>query len=142
MTKLRTLAARPRLTKRVSSSFTPPILADLPPIAGRASPTPLGVLRPVPETGTARRIEGDSFPREGPKMSWHWITRLPSGRRTKFLAIALWLVIASAVGPLAIKLADVVTDDAVAWLPRTAEATQAFERAEAAFPGSDRLVAV
>ncbi|GAA4468155.1 MMPL family transporter [Phytohabitans houttuyneae] len=75
-------------------------------------------------------------------MSWHWITRLPSGRRTKFLAIALWLVIASAVGPLAVKLADVVTDDAVAWLPRTAEATQAFERAEAAFPGSDRLVAV
>jgi len=75
-------------------------------------------------------------------MSWHWITRLPSGRRTKFLALALWLVIASAVGPLAIKLADVVTDDAVAWLPRTAEATQAFERAEAAFPGSDRLVAV
>ncbi|MDQ7903006.1 MMPL family transporter [Phytohabitans sp. ZYX-F-186] len=75
-------------------------------------------------------------------MSWHWITRLPSGRRTKFLAIALWLVVASAVGPLAVKLADVVTDDAVAWLPRTAEATQAFERAEAAFPGSDRLVAV
>jgi RND superfamily putative drug exporter len=75
-------------------------------------------------------------------MSWHWITRLPSGRRTKFLALALWLVIASAVGPLAVKLADVVTDDAVAWLPRTAEATQAFERAEAAFPGSDRLVAV
>lgn len=75
-------------------------------------------------------------------MSWHWITRLPSGRRTKFLALALWLVIASAVGPLAVKLADVVTDDAVAWLPRTAEATKAFERAEAAFPGSDRLVAV
>jgi RND superfamily putative drug exporter len=75
-------------------------------------------------------------------MSWHWITKLPSGRRTKFLVIALWLVVASAVGPLAIKLADVVTDDAVAWLPRTAEATRAFERAEAAFPGSDRLVAV
>jgi len=75
-------------------------------------------------------------------MSWHWITRLPSGRRTKFLAIALWLIAASALGPLAIKLADVVTDDAVAWLPRSAEATQAFERAEAAFPGSDRLVAV
>ncbi|MFC0532560.1 MMPL family transporter [Phytohabitans kaempferiae] len=75
-------------------------------------------------------------------MSWHWITRLPSGRRTKFLALALWLVVASAVGPVAIKLADVVSDDAVTWLPRTAEATQAFERAEAAFPGSDRLVAV
>ena len=70
------------------------------------------------------------------------LVRLPSGRRAKYLILALWLVIASATAPLAFKLPDAVSDDQVAWLPRSAEATAAFERAEAAFPGSDRLVAV
>ncbi|GAA4713131.1 MMPL family transporter [Phytohabitans rumicis] len=63
-------------------------------------------------------------------------------RALKFLVLALWIGLASVVGPMAVKLADVVTDDAVAWLPQSAEATAAYERAKAAFPGSDRLVAV
>jgi putative drug exporter of the RND superfamily len=75
-------------------------------------------------------------------MSWHRLTGLPSGRRTKFLALALWLVLAAAAGPLAIKLSEVQNNDALMSLPSGAEANAAIERAEAAFPGSDRLVAV
>jgi putative drug exporter of the RND superfamily len=75
-------------------------------------------------------------------MSWHRLTGLPSGRRTKYLALALWLVLASVAAPLAAKLTEVQNNDALMALPRSAEASAALARAEAAFPGSDRLVAV
>jgi RND superfamily putative drug exporter len=75
-------------------------------------------------------------------MSWQRLTGLPSGRRTKFLALALWLVLAAAAGPLAIRLTEVQNNEALMALPSGAEANAAIERAEAAFPGSDRLVAV
>jgi RND superfamily putative drug exporter len=75
-------------------------------------------------------------------MSWHRLTGLPSGRRTKYLAVVLWLALASMAGPLAIKLTEVQNNDALTALPKTAEANAALERAEAAFPGSDKLVAV
>jgi RND superfamily putative drug exporter len=67
---------------------------------------------------------------------------VPAGRRSKFLVLIAWFAIAFAAGPFAIKLADAVSNDAVSWLPRSAEATKALERAKAAFPDADRLVAV
>jgi RND superfamily putative drug exporter len=70
------------------------------------------------------------------------LTRLPSGRRTKFLILIVWLAIVSAAAPLALKLPDAASNEAVSWLPRNAEATKAYERAQAAFPDSDKLVAV
>jgi putative drug exporter of the RND superfamily len=75
-------------------------------------------------------------------MSWHRLTGLPSGRRTKYLALALWLLLASVAAPLAIRLNETQDNEALTALPESAEADAALERAEAAFPGSDRLVAV
>jgi putative drug exporter of the RND superfamily len=65
-----------------------------------------------------------------------------TSRRAKWLSLALWLALAVIAFPFAGKLADVQNSDAAAWLPKTAEATLALERAEAAFPGSGKLVAV
>jgi RND superfamily putative drug exporter len=72
----------------------------------------------------------------------HRMIALPSGRRTKFLVLLLWLVLASAAGPLAIGLTEAQDNDSLGALPGGAEAAATAARAEAAFPGSDRLVAV
>jgi RND superfamily putative drug exporter len=65
-----------------------------------------------------------------------------TGRRVKWFSLALWLVLAAAAAPLSGLLAGVQNSDAATWLPRTAETTRALERAQSAFPGSNRLVAV
>jgi RND superfamily putative drug exporter len=70
---------------------------------------------------------------------WH---RLVSGRRSKFAVLALWLVLAAAAGPLAIKLTEVLDNDQLGALSKTAEAQVAADRAAAAFPDRDALVAV
>jgi putative drug exporter of the RND superfamily len=75
-------------------------------------------------------------------MSWHRLTGIPSGRRTKFVALVLWLVLASVAAPLGAKLTEVLNNDTLSALPSSAETARALVRAEAAFPGSDRLVAV
>ncbi|MET7422696.1 MMPL family transporter [Dactylosporangium sp. NPDC005555] len=70
------------------------------------------------------------------------LSRLPSGRRTKLLMLALWVVIAGVMGPLALQLTDVQDNDSLGALPAGAEAGRAAARAEAAFPEPDTLVAV
>jgi RND superfamily putative drug exporter len=75
-------------------------------------------------------------------MSWHRLTGLPSGRRSKYLALVLWLVLVSVAAPLALKLTEIQNNDTLSALPSSAEANRALERAKAAFPGSDKLVAV
>ncbi len=70
------------------------------------------------------------------------LTGLPSGRRSKFLVLALWLALATVAAPLAAGLSKVQNNAAITGLPRGAEATAAFDRAKAAFPGSDKPVAV
>jgi len=70
------------------------------------------------------------------------LTGLPSGRRSKFLMLGLWLVLATVGGMFAARLGEVQNNDALGALPNSAETTRALDRAEAAFPGSDRLVAV
>jgi RND superfamily putative drug exporter len=67
---------------------------------------------------------------------------LPSGRAGKWITVAFWLVLAGVLFPLASKLTSATDNDASAWLPRSAEATAALNRAEGAFPGSDDLIAV
>ena len=69
-------------------------------------------------------------------------TGLPSGRRSKFLLLGLWLVLATIGGMLAIRLTEVQNNDALGALPAGAETAKALDRAESAFPGSDRLFAV
>lgn len=66
----------------------------------------------------------------------------PAGRFGKWFALIVGLVAVGALSPLASKLTSVSGNDASAWLPRTAEATAAVKRQQAAFPGADRLVAV
>jgi RND superfamily putative drug exporter len=65
-----------------------------------------------------------------------------AGRVTKWLVLALWLVLAAVLSPLASKLSGAEKNDVSSWLPRSSETTQALNRAQQAFPGSDRLVAV
>ncbi len=70
------------------------------------------------------------------------LAELPSGRTTRWIALVMWLLLAAAIFPLASKLSSATSNDASAWLPKSAEATAALNRASAAFPGSDKLVAV
>src|SRR5690554_3743487 len=67
---------------------------------------------------------------------------LPAGRRSKFFTLIFWLVLASIAGPLAIQLTEAQDNNALGALPDSAETQRAAERAEAAFAGSDQLVAV
>ncbi|MCX4672969.1 MMPL family transporter [Streptomyces sp. NBC_01381] len=48
----------------------------------------------------------------------------PAGRRSKWLVLAAWLILAVALGPLAGKLGDVEDSSANAFLPRGAESAQ------------------
>jgi putative drug exporter of the RND superfamily len=70
------------------------------------------------------------------------LAAVPSGRATKWITVVMWLLLVAALSPMASKLTDVSKNDAASWLPRGAEATEAMNRAESAFPGSDKLVAV
>ncbi len=55
------------------------------------------------------------------------IARLVCGRRTKWLVLAAWLVVAVLAVPLSGKLADIQNNDSAEWLPGSAEATQVIE---------------
>ncbi|GAA1734250.1 MMPL family transporter [Luedemannella helvata] len=72
--------------------------------------------------------------------------RFPSGavagRWSKWVVVLIWAAIAGIATPLASKLSDVTTNNAVSFLPHSAEATQAYERASAEFAGAEQLVAV
>lgn len=68
--------------------------------------------------------------------------RLLSGRRSKLAVLAVWLIVASVAGPIAIKLAEVQDNQQLGALPASAEAKRAGDRIAAAFPEPDALVAV
>lgn len=63
-------------------------------------------------------------------------------RYGKYGLLVAWLVLAAVAFPFTAKLSDVQTNDGAALLPHSAEATEALERAEAAFPDADNLLAV
>jgi putative drug exporter of the RND superfamily len=69
------------------------------------------------------------------------IARLPSGRWTKWLFFAFWVVVFAVSGPLAGKLNDAQKNDASAWLPKNAESTQVVNLAKR-FTPSDTFPAV
>jgi RND superfamily putative drug exporter len=75
-------------------------------------------------------------------MSRHRLAGIPSGRRAKFAMLALWVVLAALAGPLALRLTEVQDNDNLGALPGGAETSRAAQRAEAAFPEPDGLVAV
>ena len=52
------------------------------------------------------------------------ITDFSSSRRGKWIVIAIWLLVAAVVVPLAPSLSDVTNDDSSTFLPDDAEATE------------------
>src|SRR5215475_5894382 len=54
------------------------------------------------------------------------ITRIPSGRRMKYLIVVFWLVIIAVGGSIAGNLQGAEKNDSSAWLPAKAESTQAL----------------
>ncbi len=65
--------------------------------------------------------------RGGFEMATGGWARLVCGRRSKYVAVVLWLIIMVLAVPLAGKLTDVQQNDNSAWLPGSAEATQVAE---------------
>ncbi|AVZ71912.1 hypothetical protein SLUN_06625 [Streptomyces lunaelactis] len=58
------------------------------------------------------------------------VAHLVCGRRSKWVVVALWLVVIFLAAPLAQKLADVQDNDAASWLPGSAESTQVLAESE------------
>ncbi|MEU9131274.1 MMPL family transporter [Kitasatospora sp. NPDC048540] len=52
------------------------------------------------------------------------LASLPCGRRSKWVVLALWLILVVVAGPLAGKLMDAEDNEASSWLPGSAESTQ------------------
>jgi RND superfamily putative drug exporter len=63
-----------------------------------------------------------------------------TGRRTKWVVIALWLVGVFALSPLAAKLADVTNDETASFLPADAESTRVQELLKERFPGGETTI--
>ncbi|MGC9541009.1 MMPL family transporter [Streptomyces sp. UG1] len=58
------------------------------------------------------------------------IAHLVCGRRSKWVVLALWLLVLLVTAPLAQKLTDAQDNDAASWLPGSAESTQVLEISE------------
>ena len=63
-----------------------------------------------------------------------------SGRRTKWVVIALWIVGVIALSPLAAKLGDATRDETASFLPEDAESTQVQELLKDRFPGGETTI--
>ena len=64
----------------------------------------------------------------GERASWaHRLAGLPSGRRTKWAVLAFWVIVIVLTGSLAGKLMGAEKNDASAYLPASAESTQALK---------------
>jgi RND superfamily putative drug exporter len=74
--------------------------------------------------------------------AWQRLVSFPAGRVGKWIVLAVWLVIAAVVFPLAAKLSSAQNNDTKAWLPHNAESTRAYDVATGHFAGSDTLAAV
>jgi putative drug exporter of the RND superfamily len=63
-----------------------------------------------------------------------------SGRRTKWVVLALWLVAVVTMSSFGSKLADVTTDETASFLPEDAESTQVQELLKERFPGGETTI--
>ncbi|TNY37297.1 MMPL family transporter [Thermomonospora catenispora] len=58
---------------------------------------------------------------------WARLTALPTGSRSKWAVLAIWIVLLMVLGPMAGKLGEVEENDDAAWLPAGAESTRVAE---------------
>ena len=74
-------------------------------------------------------------PASGPPTSTHSYpyAKLISGRRSKWVVLAIWVLLIMIGGSLASKLGTVQNNDPVSWLPANAQSTQAVKVAEQHF---------
>ena len=63
-----------------------------------------------------------------------------SGRRTKWVVIALWVVAVVVLSPLGAKLADATSDETASFLPAEAESTQVQALLRDRFPGGETTI--
>src|SRR5918999_3881936 len=63
-----------------------------------------------------------------------------TGRRTKWVVIAVWIVAVFAFSPLASKLADVTNDETASFLPEDAESTRVQEILKDRFAGGETAI--
>jgi RND superfamily putative drug exporter len=63
-----------------------------------------------------------------------------TGRRTKWVVIAFWLVAAAALGGVGSKLADVTSDDTSSFLPDDADSTKVQALLKDRFPGGETSI--
>jgi len=68
------------------------------------------------------------------------VARFVSGRRTKWLVIALWIVAVAGLSPLAAKVADVTNDETASFLPEGSESTRVQELLKDRFPGGETSI--
>ncbi|HEX2128476.1 MAG TPA: MMPL family transporter [Solirubrobacterales bacterium] len=66
-----------------------------------------------------------------------WLANSVSGRRGKWIVLAIWVVAAVILMPLGGKLADETRDDTTSFLPESAESTEVVERLDRDFPGGE-----
>ncbi len=64
----------------------------------------------------------------------HWLTDMSSSRRGKWIVLAIWLVVAVLVIPLTPTLSEVTENDALQFLPESAESKRAAELVREEFP--------
>ena len=62
------------------------------------------------------------------------LARVVTGRRTKWIVLAVWLVVLVALTPVGSKLGDVTTDDTESFLPASAESTEVVRKLDTDFP--------
>ncbi|WP_067462159.1 MMPL family transporter [Nocardia amamiensis] len=58
------------------------------------------------------------------------LAQIPTGRRSKWVVVIAWIIALVAIGGLASELKGAQTNDAVEWLPGSAESTRAFEASQ------------
>ena len=63
-----------------------------------------------------------------------------SGRRTKWVVVLFWIVVALAMGSVGSQLADVTTDETASFLPEDAESTEVQELLSERFPGGETTI--
>ncbi len=73
--------------------------------------------------------------------AWQRLAGLPAGRITKWLVVAVWVVLVGGAAQFATKIGDVQNNDSSTWLPTGSESTRAVELAKQ-FPGNDTVAAV